>query len=85
MDALASGLEQLGMVTLLRQHPNRLAELFTHTVSPLTAGRFVSLMRPCSLPDMPLDQVQAYKWFLEYLKARETCKLSVTKRMTFVH
>ena len=73
MDALAKGLEQLGIATLLRNHPI-LAELFTHKVSPLTAGGFVRLMRQCSLSDMPLDQVQAYKWFLEYLKARETCK-----------
>ena len=81
MDALAKGLEQLGIATLLYNHPI-LAELFTHTVSPLTAGGFVRLMRrQCSLSDMPLDQRQAYKWFLEYLKARETCKLSVTRCM----
>ena len=84
MDALINGLERLGVVTLLRTHPQVFKELFTYNARPLTASGFVSLMTPCSLSDMPMDHIQAYKWFLEYLKARETCKLCMHIRYTCI-
>lgn len=75
MDALEKGLEQLGVVTLLRQHPNKLKELFVYSSSALTADMFVQLMAQCNPLEMPNDHLQAYKWFLEYIKEREICKL----------
>ena len=37
MDALINGLERLGVVTLLRAHPQVFKELFTYNARPLVA------------------------------------------------
>ena len=80
MDALINGhgLERLGVITLPCAHPQVLKELFTYNARPLTASGFLSLITPYSLSDMLMDHIQAYKRFLEYLKARKTCKLYIS-------
>lgn len=71
------GLERLGLVTLLRKHPKELKELFVYSPKALDAETFVTLMEVPSIPEADICQVQAYKWFLEYIKERQSRKYNV--------
>ena len=71
MDAFRRGLDKLGIIDLLKKHPDEISKL---NQNKLDAEMFTDLME--TPPPSPADDIQnitAHKWFLEYLLERENC------------
>ena len=79
MDAFSKGLETLGVITLLRKH-SQLKELFLHVHKELTADMFASLTET-PVPT-EVEHTKIYKWFLEFIKAREMSTSKYYKQRT---
>ena len=67
--AFGKGLEQLGILTLIRSHPETLRPVFVHkcTEATITAEDFLGLIS-CSHP----DNATMCKWFINFLKSGDT-------------
>jgi len=68
IEALRSGLKQLGIIDLCKQYPGQARDLFIYKDVRIDAEKFISLMQ---MPrDMDAPKAQAYGWFQEYIMER---------------
>ena len=75
LDQLVNGLQTLGVLTLLRDHPNTMHSLFVYSEArPMTAGDLFDMFPPhlsaAGSNSMEREEDQLMKWlhFLEYVE-----------------
>ena len=69
--AFGKGLEQLGLLTLIRNHPETLKPVFVHkSKASITAEGFLDLLSSSRPNDA--NHLRVYEWFVNFIKSRDT-------------
>ena len=66
--AFGRGLEALGMLALIREHPCEFKQAFVFQKQPLTAKMFTGLV--ISKPPLGKRKLRLYQWFMQYIQDR---------------